>query len=166
MKKIKFSILYLCLIVLSCGSSEKVIMDDGSVYTVKGKAIYQNGTEVTESLTEVKKDAIINKLDKRLEVEKSAKKEQDKLDNKQEDLLKAQKKAEQAQKKLERELKEKEDAREAFFKAKKNLKNQQEKYTRLLKKGKLSPNDELKWADKLEDLKADLNKAEKKLNKL
>lgn len=163
MKKRQLIFLTISLIVLSCGSSEKVIMNDGTVYKVEGNSFYKKGKDVSENLSETEKEKILNTLNERLEYEKAAQERQEELEERREELEKAQEEAEAKQKALEEELEEKKEAREAFFDAKEELEKQQKKYKRLHDNGKLSPNDEEKWAKKLKDLKQELNKAENKI---
>ncbi|RSK41762.1 hypothetical protein [Mangrovimonas spongiae] len=158
MKKL-LSVVFLMFLILSCGTTHKVIMDNHEVYEVKGDKIFKDGTEVTETLKKDRRDAILDTLEERLE-------KQEELEEQQEALEKAQKEAEEQQKEIEKELKEKEDAREAFFDAKEKLKDQKNKYERLHKNGKLSPNDEEKWAKKLKKLAEDVAEAKENLNKL
>lgn len=166
MKKRHLIVLSMFLIVLSCGSSEKVIMNDGTVYRVEGKNFYKKGKEVTESLSNTDKEKILNTLNERLEFEKEAQKRQKELEARREALKKAQEQAQATQKALEEALEEKEEAREAFFEAKEKLEKQQKKYKRLHDNGKLSPNDEEKWDLKLKDLEQKLEEAKNKVKNL
>ena len=43
------------LFCVACGSTEKVITDQGKVYEVKGDKFYNNGKEVTQTLVTLKK---------------------------------------------------------------------------------------------------------------
>jgi DNA repair exonuclease SbcCD ATPase subunit len=163
-------ILALSFLILACGSSEQVIYD-GSVYEIKGDKIYKRGEKVNESLSDELKTNIRQTLDARLALEKEieAKKEALEAEQKaQEKALKeaenALKKAEQAQKALEKALEKKEKLREAFIDANSKYKDQKDKYERLHDAGKLSPNDEEKWAKRLDKLKSKMEEAERKLN--
>lgn len=122
-------------------------------------------------------------LENQMALEKADKervKELEKAEKEREKAEKAQKKAEKELKKLEKERKKLDKARSNVAKDKKRISSQSkdivkntEKFEKLKRKGKLSPNDEIKWLDrlkkkqeKLEDLKEDLKKSEKKLDKL
>ena len=165
--KLKITLALLTLIIISsCGSSEKVITSDGKLYTVKGKKIYQNDNEVTESLSSGEKSNIFNTLDKRLEAEKEIEEQQKKLEKEQERLEKAQREAKKKQEKLEKELKEKNRAREKYLDAKKELSDARKTYERRLKKGKLSPNDIEDWEIKFEKLKKEVSNTERAYEKL
>ena len=57
----KYQKLIYCLLVgliVSCGSSERVITADGKVYEVKGSTIKNNGDDVTESLQKTVKQKL------------------------------------------------------------------------------------------------------------
>ena len=164
-------ILALSFLILACGSSEQVIYD-GSVYGIKGDKIYKRGEKVNESLSDELKTNIRQTLDARLALEKEieAKKEALEAEQKaQEKALKdaenALKKAEQEQKALEKAAEKKEKLREAFIDANSKYKDQKDKYQKLHDAGKLSPNDEEKWAKRLDKLKSKMEEAERELNK-
>ncbi len=152
--------------VMSCGSSERVIMADGSVYTLKKNSYYKKGKDVTETLTREQKDAIKETRDKRLEVERLAQQEQGKLKEEQENIEKALKEAREKQKEIESNQDEltdiieaREKAREAVLKAKDKSLKQQQRYQKLKEKGKLSPLDEEKWLNKLQGLEEKVKQA-------
>ena len=62
--------------LLNCGSSERVITDEGRVYAVDGKTIKNNGVEVTENLSDEKKEAINNLLERKKEARKDFEQQQ------------------------------------------------------------------------------------------
>ena len=66
---------------------------------------------------------------------------------------KLQKEAEKKQKKAEKTLKKQQKSQDRLNKATKKLESSQKKYEKLKRKGKLSPQDETKWAKKLEGYK-------------
>ena len=163
-------ILALTFLITACGSSEQVIYD-GTVYEIKGNHVYNRGEKVTESLSDELKANIRQTLDARLAMEKEIKAQKDALEAEQkaqEKALKAAeealKKAEQEQKALEKAAEKKEQLREDFIDANSKYKDQKEKYQKLHDAGKLSPNDEEKWAKRLEKLKSKMEEAERKLN--
>jgi chromosome segregation ATPase len=165
--KFKITLALLTLIIISsCGSSEKVITNDGQLYTVKGKKIYKNDEDVTESLSSGEKSNVFNTLDNRMEAEKKIEEEQKKLKKEQDRLKKAQKEAKEKQEKLEKELKEKNRARERYLDAKKELVDERKIYEKRLKKGKLSPNDIEDWESKFEKLEKQVTELERQYNKL
>lgn len=158
---------------MACGSSEKVIMEDGKVYEIKGNKFFNNGTNVTEQLTDNEKEIINTNLQKRLEAEKIAEEKQEtieaerqRLETIQEEANQKQKELEKQQELLEEKLEAKEDAREDFLKAKERLQSKQEKYQKLKNEGKLSPLDEEKWKTRFLDLEADIEEANQILKNL
>ncbi|WP_179333694.1 hypothetical protein [Winogradskyella costae] len=172
----KIQYVWLCFLIglmMSCGSTERVITKDGNVYEIKGNSIRNNGADVTETLSEKRKSEIASTL----KANRKAKVEAETL----EDELKAKQKAlkereeaveekldelEERQEALQEKLEAKEDARDEFLKAKKRLEKQQNKYEKLKKKGKLSTNDDTEWSEKLIDLKDALKEATEKMNNL
>jgi len=164
-------ILAFSFLILSCGSSEQVIYD-GKVYELKGDDIYYGSDKVTESLSDEQKSNIRQTLNARLALEQEVKAQKEALEAEQraqEKALKqaeeALKKAEKEQKSLEKAAKRKEKLREDFIGASSKYKSQKEKYQKLHDAGKLSPNDEEKWAKRLEKLKSKMEKAEQELKK-
>ncbi len=154
------------VLLVSCGSSERVIMDDGSVYTLKKNSYYQKGKDVTETLTKEDKDLIKETRDKRLEVERLAQQRQTELKEEQEKVEKALKEARKKQETIENNKEEleavvaaREEAREAVLKAKDKSLEQQQRYQKLKEKGKLSPIDEEKWLNKLQGLEEKVKQA-------
>lgn len=182
MKFIKLIAVVLAATMVSCGSSERVIMDDGTVYKVKNNKFYQNGENISDQLSSTEKDAIKNTLNERLEANRFAEQSQKELEKQQEALEQQQQDFEQQQKALEESIKEaktsqkelknrqkelkqnieaKEKARKAVLKAEEQLASKTARYQKLKSKGKLSPLDEEKWEGKLADLKEELNQANK-----
>jgi DNA repair exonuclease SbcCD ATPase subunit len=165
--KIKFTFALLSLFILaSCGSSQQVISNDGQVYTVKGKKVYKNDVEVTDSMTASEKSNVFNTIDKREKAEKELKEQQEKLEKEQRRLEKAQKEAKEKQEQLEKEIKEKARARENYLDAKKDLADERKTYERRLKKGKLSPNDIEDWEVKFKKLEKKIIDLERDYNRL
>ena len=187
MKFIKLIAVVSVVTMVSCGSSERVIMEDGTVYKIKNNKFYQSGENVSEQLTSDEKDAIKNTLSERLEAEHFAEQSQKELEEQQEELKQQQEGLEKEQKALEEALKEakekqkelkhskkelkaskkelkehienKEKARKAVLKAEEQLASKKERYQKLKNKGKLSPIDEEKWEVKLANLQEELNNA-------
>ena len=58
------------LILLSFGSNERVITNEGKVYKVKGNEFYNNGKDVTNKLSSIEKERIQSILEKRLKPKK------------------------------------------------------------------------------------------------
>lgn len=180
--------LWLLLLFLGlglCGYAQEVEYE-GVKYEVKEKAIFQDGKDVTSTLSAEKQQEIMAIHEKTkmtaLEAEKAvqvAEKEQkeaekaaQKLEKERKEAEKAIKKAEKAQKlaekeqrRAEKELKRKQHAQDDFEKATKRLQQNQDKYERLKHKGKLSPNDEEKWLKRIEGYREDLDKAKRTLSK-
>ena len=140
------------------GNAQEVVAG-GVIYEVKRKAIFKDGVNVSETLSDDKKKEILaafEKKEKMIEETKKAEKELKKAE-------KAQKRAERRQKKAEKELKARERAQSKFEDANDDYNDAIKKYEKLKKKGKLSPNDEAKWLEKIQDLKKDIDKAKRKL---
>ena len=121
-------------------------------YKIKGEKIYFEGKDVSHSFLEKDKVALFQKLKARKEKNKEEKKEAKKA-------KKEQKKVEKA----EKEQKKQENVLDDYGDAIENLEIAQAKYERLKRKGKLSPNDEVKWLDKIAKLKEKVSKKKKKL---
>jgi len=160
MKIIPIALIGFCM---SCGSGERVIMEDGAVYKVKNDNFYSKGKDITEQLSSNEKEGIKAVLDKRLEAERQAEEKKEQLEKEQdkvEDAIEKAKEKQEALKESQKQLEEKqeaiEDAREDFLKAKEKLQSKKEKYNKLKEKGKLSPNDEEKWQDLFTDLEEEI----------
>tara|TARA_R110002049_G_scaffold37208_1_gene117489 strand:- start:53235 stop:53759 length:525 start_codon:yes stop_codon:yes gene_type:complete len=163
----------LTVILVSCGSSERVITEDGTVYEVKGKKFFNKSKNVTDQLSSKDKENIKATLDKRLEAERLAEEKQEALENEQkriektiEEAEKKQKALEEKQEQLEENLEAKEDARDAILKAKSRLQDKKEKYQKLKEAGKLSLRDEEKWNGRFSDLDGDIKEAMQALENL
>jgi len=161
MKLIKILSVALIGFCMSCGSGERVIMEDGAVYKVKNDNFYSKGKDITALLSANEKEGIKAVLNERLEAERQTKAKKEKLEKEQDKVKAAIEKAKEKQEALEKsqkQLEEKqeaiEDAREDFLKAKEKLQSKKEKYNKLKDKGKLSPKDEEKWQDSFADLEA------------
>src|SRR5690606_11021060 len=143
-------ILTLSFLIIACGSSEQVIYD-GSVYEIKGDNIYKRGEKVNESLSDELKTNIRQNLDARLALEKEAEEIKKKTQEKAiKDTEKEFKEAKKKQKAIKKALEKKEKLREDFIDANSKYKDQKDKYQKLHDAGKLSPNDEEKWANRLD----------------
>lgn len=179
----KYQYLITCLLlalIVSCGSSERVITSDGTVYELKGSKIINDGIDVAESLSEERKAEIESVLEAQRKAKIEALKRQEELDKKQKELEKVQKEAEKKRKEaeekrkeiekkqadLEKKLKAQEKAREAYLKAEKRLASKLERYEKLKAKGKLSPRDEEKWQKRFEGWEEDLKKAKIEMDNL
>ena len=164
MKALKLIGIFTITLFVSCGSTERVITNDGEVYKVKGNNFYKNGTEVTDNLTEIEKQNIQSILEKRLEAEELAKSKQEAIEKALDDLKDKEKELKQKQKALENKIKLRQEAREDFFDLRKNLDNLEAEYKTLKDEGELSPNDDTKWQKRLKKLEKELKEAELKIN--
>ena len=164
MKALKLIGIFTISLFVSCGSTERVITNDGEVYKVKGNNFYKNGTEVTDNLTEIEKQNIQSILEKRLEAEELAKSKQEAIEKALDDLKDKEKELKQKQKALENKIKLRQEAREDFFDLRKNLDNLEAEYKTLKDEGELSPNDDTKWQKRLKKLEKELKEAELKIN--
>lgn len=152
--------------IVACGSSEKVIMDDGTIYKMKNNSFYHNGKDISAELTSEEKAAIKNTLNERIEAQRLAEDKIKELAEEQEKVEEALKKAKERQEQietnqeqLEERIKAREEAREDVLKAKERLLDKKERYETLKAKGKLSPRDEEKWQARIAEFEAELNKA-------
>lgn len=125
------------------------VISDGVAYEVKGKSIFKEGIDITQTLDKSKKDAIFKTHKNKVRADKRAEK--------------ARKKQEKAQRKAAKELKRKQRAQDRYLKATKKLEQNQAKYNRLKERGKLSPNAEDQWLKKLDRFKKDVDKKRKSL---
>ncbi len=164
MKQIKLIVVIALTILTSCSSSERVITNDGKVYTVKGNSFYTNDKDVTDKLTKVEKENIQSILEKRHEVKKAEEKKQDQIDESLKQLKQKEKELNEQQKQLDHKIEAREDARDDFFEIRKKLNSVKDEYTQLKNKGGLSPNDEEKWQKRLKKLEQKLKEAELKIN--
>ena len=166
MKKLKYYSVLICLFLVGYAHSQEVVYKDVT-YTVKKGLIYENGYDVTSTLSLEDQNKIksvyrsnVAELKKQEEAEK-------RLKNQEKGRKKAEKKQREAEKKLkkiEKKLRNKEKAEKAVEQAQSNLEDAQNKYEKLSKKGKLSPNDDAKWLEKIKKLGDRLNSAKKKLS--
>ena len=172
MKSLKLLILLILSLSYSCGSSERIITDDGTVYEVKGDTVENNGVDVTENLSASEK-ASINDLVKRKEkAQSAAQKEQDALEKAIDEQKQIQQKAELKQKELkakldalQNQLKESQDARDDYAKIKKRYNEEEKEYKRLESNGELSAIEIKEWKDKLAKLKLEVDQAQSRLKK-
>jgi chromosome segregation ATPase len=151
-------------ILFSCGSSERVITNEGKVYEIKGNTFYNNGNDVTDELTEIEKERIQTILDKRLEAEKEIKEKQENIEETLKQLRKREDELKTQQKQLESKIDNREEARENFFAIRKNLNDVKNEYQQLEDKGELSVKEETKWQKRLKKLEQKLKQAELKVD--
>jgi len=159
MQKIIF--LTISLILMTNMVLAQKISHEGKEYNIKGDKIFLNGVEVTNDLSSFDQNFLKSKLRLKLSDEKKAKK----LEKERKTAINKQKRAEKKQKKAEKELKQKQNAQDNFESAQKKFEQAQRKYEKLKKKGKLSPEDEVKWLDKIDKLRGKVDKKEKQLKK-
>ena len=160
MKNVKLFIAIVCLFMVTILNAQQ-IEHNGKEYRVKGEKIFLNGVEVTADLSADEQLVIKNKLKNKIATDKkikSAQKAQNKAENKQ-------KKAEKKQKQAEKELKKREKTQKNYENAQQRYSDAQNKYEKLKNRGKLSPVDEAKWLKKLENLKENLDKNEKRMKR-
>ena len=164
------SVLLTLLIFASCGSSERVITDQGKVYEVNGSKIKMDGVEVTESLSASEKESINALLEEKEKASKVFEKEHKALEDaiaKQQDI---QKEAKNKQDELEDKLEslentreEKQDARDNYATIKERYNKKKIEFKKLKKEGELSPNEANKWKEKLSNLKSEVMEAKNKI---
>ncbi|MBP0904803.1 hypothetical protein ACFSKN_13115 [Mariniflexile gromovii] len=152
-----FTTILLFIFCISLNAQEVNFKD--TTYKIKGKTILQDGVDVTTTLSVEDQAGVWEAFNK----QKALDKEREAAEKAIKKAEKEQKAAEKKQKKAEKELKAKEKAQSKFEDANDDYKKAVAKYEKLSKKGKLSPNDEAKWLEKIQDLKEDIEKAKRKL---
>ena len=157
----KLIILTVSFILMANMVLAQKISHEGKEYHIKGEKIFMNGVDVTNDLTPFDQNFLKSKLRLKISDEKKAKK----LEKENKKALQKQKKAEKKQKKAEKELKQMQNAQDSYESAQKKFEQAQRKYEKLKKKGKLSPEEEVKWLDKIDKLREKVDKKEKKLKK-
>ncbi len=158
-------ILTLVFLALSFAVNAQEVISNGTAYEVKGKAIYKNGVDITETLTAEEQKEIKTALEAKLKAAKEAEKAQKQAEKELKKAEKARKEAEKAQKKAEKELKQKQKAQASYDKAAKNHEKAVDTYEKRKNRGDLSPNDEAKWLKKIQKLSESREKASKKLRR-
>ena len=157
----KIIILTISLFLMANMILAQKISHEGKDYHIKGDKIFMNGVEITNDLSPLERNVLKTKLKLKLSDEKKAKK----LEKERKTAIQKQKKAEKKQKKAEKELKQMQNAQDNFESAQKKYEQAQRKYEKLKKKGKLSPEDEVKWLDKIDRLRENVDKRERRLKK-
>jgi Mg-chelatase subunit ChlI len=158
-------ILIICIGLNFFSNAQEVIVNE-TVYHIKGDKITLDDVDVTTKLSFEEKEQIRTVLKQNIAEEKKTKKLEKTQKKQQKEQKKLEKEAKQAQKKqkqAEKALKKKQKARNNFNAAKKKHLQAQNKYEKLKKRGKLSPDDEVKWFKKIEQLNNKIIKAERKL---
>ena len=166
----KLNVLFVLFILTSCGSSQRVITEDGKVYEVSGNTIKNNDVNVTESLSTEEKESINKVIERKEKAKKAFEKEHKDLEDaieKQEDIQRAaEKKQNELQDKLEtleNNFEKKQDVRDNYATIKERYTDKKNKFKKSKKEGKLSPNDIIDWKEELAKLKSELNDAKNKL---
>ena len=150
--KIKTITLLLICILFAVSAFSQKISYANKEYKIKGEKIFLDGKDVSDSFSAEEKVAIFEKLKAQKEKIKREKKEEKKL-----------KKREKKVEKAEKEQKKQESALGDYDDAVDKLETAQAKFERLKRKGKLSPNEEVKWLDKIAKLKEKVSTKKKKL---
>jgi chromosome segregation ATPase len=172
--KLNSTVLIVFIIFMTaCSSGERIITDDGKIYTVKGSKIKADGIDVTETLTEEEKNKIEDLVDSKVQEREAAEDRQDELEEKkeaqekiEEEAEKCQEEIEKKQEELEKKRERKQEIREAYVEAKRRLEDKKDKYENLKEKGKLSPRDEAKWQKKIEKLEKEVKETKDELDKI
>lgn len=160
MKYLKIVPVSMLVLASACTATKNhVITDSGEVYEVRGGQFYKQGEVVTELISSEEKENIITTLDNRTTSDAEILAELEVLEATRLDAV-------NQSKALQAKLDERYAARTGYIKAKNNLDTSQNKYQRLHDKGELSPNDEAKWAEKLDELSEKVLVAEDFLNSI
>lgn len=155
----KFLILLVLFLGGTLNTQAQEVDYNGTIYKVRGETILKDGADVTTTLSAEQQTGVFETLSKQKALEAERKIAEKAIKKAESD----QKKAEKKQKKAEKELKAREKAQSKFEDAGDDYNDAIKKYEKFKKKGKLSPNDEVKWLEKIEDLKEDIDKAKRKL---
>lgn len=151
------------LIILFLGFSISVqsqeVSFNGTNYKIKGKTIFQDGADVTSTLSVNNQTGVWEAFNKQKALETERKIAEKAIRNAE----KEQRKAEKKQKRAEKELKVKEKAQSKFENANEDYKDAVAKYEKRKIKGKLSPIGEAKWLEKIQYLKEDIERTKRKL---
>ncbi len=161
----KLIVVIMLIAIVSCGSSERVITDDGKVYEVKGNNFYTKGEDVTNTLTEIEKKRIQTTLENRLKSEEALAKKQDQISESLKELKQKEKELKEKQNQLDNTENNRKEARDDFFKIRENLNDVKQDYQLLKDKGELSPKDDAKWQKRLVKLERKLKEAEIRINR-
>lgn len=158
MKTLKVFLTTVLLFVITLSFAQKVDYN-GATYWVKGDAIFMGESDITSTLSIEEQANIKNRLSEQIladEKLKTAEKAQNKAE-------KAQRKAEKKQKAAEREIRKAEKAKKNYANSENKYKKELKRYQKLQDKGKLSPEDEIKWQNKLDGLKSKIERLKRKL---
>lgn len=166
----------LLFLSITTSAAAQQIVIEGKNYKVEQSLIFQDDTDVTETLTAEEKAEIMAAIEANKEeiahIERT-KTQKEKVDKTTEAYKLAEeenKRAAKEKKRAEKEMKTAEKQHKRTIKAKANHskavkahENTVVKYEKLKAKGKLSPLDEEKWLKKIDKLKAKAEKAKAKL---
>lgn len=156
-------IMYVCIgfiLMHSCGGSERVITNSGEVFELKGDSFYQNGKEVTDSLSDSEKERITSIMKKREEARAAAERKLEQLDKELEKLKARERSIKKVRKKVENKIEKRKAARQNFFDIKKELRALKADFKKIKKEKELSTSETIKWQERLEKLEKKLYKAE------
>lgn len=177
----KFLVVIVFFLGMTLSAQAQEVEYNGGTFKINGKTISQNGTDVTSTLSvndqigirealrqqkaldeqqEKAEKALIAERKRADKVLDEERKRAEKIVKKAESDLKN---AEKKQKKAEKELKARDKAQSNYEKAGDKYNDAIKKYEKLKRKGKLSPNDEAKWLEKIDDFNKDLDKTRRKL---
>lgn len=169
-----FKILSIIILVqfFSCGSADRVITDDGKVYTINRNNIKQNGIDVSDEIDASQKEKINTLLDRKDEQERAESKQQKELEKAIADQEKVEKEAKEKQRALKSQLdalqesiKNRQNARDDYAKIKTRFEEEQRTFNKLKKSNKLSSLENKEWEAKLKKLELEVKKAKLNLEK-
>lgn len=173
MKTLKYLSVLSLFILCACGSSERVITDDGTVYEVKGNTIINNASDVTAKLSSEEQSSIHKLLTKKTKAQSVAEKELNALEKAIEEQKQIEDKAKAEQRNLKAKLnalqdklRVSQDVRDDYAEAKKRYIENHQEFENLKSDGKLSPNDIKDWKEKLAKLERDVNETKLRLEKI
>ena len=165
------AVVLLFLLLMSCGSSERVITKNGTVYNIDGNEIKRNGVTVTDEISDESKDNVYDLLEQKENFDKANAEKIKYL----EDAIEKQKDIENQAKQKQKDLKEKlealkdtiekrQEARDKYA----SLKKEFEQNKRLLEKqkDKLSQKEIKEKQREIEALKIKVSRAKDELEKL
>ncbi|TCK65092.1 hypothetical protein DFQ05_2305 [Winogradskyella wandonensis] len=157
------SLFIILSILLSCGSTQKVIMDSGKVYSVKNNDFFIGEKNVTEELTSQQKSDIKSVLQDRLQAEEQRAEELENLNNQIKSLKDQIKTLEDKVETIQDKERNLEKAREAYIDAKMALITKEREFEKLKKNGNLSDKDKIDYEKDILKLREKVVETKKQL---
>ena len=169
----KLAIALIVTVFFSCGSTEKVVTQQGEVFEVKGDKVFNEGKEVTSEISSYQGQEILNLKEQNDELERRFSKKQDEIEKaivRQKEIQKEARERENVLdgklRKLKEQVETRERAKQDYIQLNEKYNNEASKYENLKDEGKLEPEDITQWENKLNELNNELEAAKIRYNKL